>query len=116
MPAIKNHTIFFNLLLVLSIHTIGCVKEYSNEGASTVIPVRDTSTAPILPVLEFPLCATCVDNNSFDELSWSFKAGNALLCGIIDNAVVNIERNAFTFFGPSACSTDTNMVISVYLE
>ncbi|MGZ5221031.1 MAG: hypothetical protein ACXWC7_13175, partial [Chitinophagaceae bacterium] len=28
----------------------------------------------------------------------------------------SVPRNAFTFFGPSACSADTNFVISVYLE
>jgi len=35
---------------------------------------------------------------------------------MIDTARVNPERTAFTFFGPSACSSDTGIIISAYLD
>jgi hypothetical protein len=112
------HSIVFFSLSVLLWYNSGCAKEYSYERQDTAPPVQDsTSTSPIpQPSPDFPLCAACADKDNYEEDRWSFKAGNSFLCGIIDTAIVNIERNAFTFFGPSACSSDTNMVISVYLE
>lgn len=114
----RIHSIVYFSLIAVLFYNSGCTKEYSYEGQDAVPPIQDTTPilpAP-LPAPDFPLCAACVDKDNYEESRWSFKAGDSFLCGIIDTAIVNIERNAFTFFGPSACSTDTNMVISVYLE
>ena len=41
---------------------------------------------------------------------------NTVACGKADTAIVINNRTVFTFFGPSSCSIDTGMVITVYLE
>jgi len=58
--------------------------------------------------------------NPADELQlsrWNFKTGNSYVCGIVDNAGAGVdpERQAFTLFGPSACSIDTGLVMTVYV-
>ncbi len=104
----KKLTGFLSLLLL-----IGCAKEYSIEG---VVPPGPTDTVPIPPIKEeFPVCPACLDN-TIDLWEWSFKSGNSTLCGVADTAIMAPQRTAFTFFGPSSCSGDTGMVISVYLN
>ncbi len=116
MPKRISHSIVFCSLLVFLFYHSGCIKEYSYERQDSTPPIQDTNPVPPTPLPDFPLCANCVGKDNYEEDRWSFKAGNSFLCGVIDTAIVNIERNAFTFFGPYACSNDTNMVISVYLE
>ena len=107
-------TALLNALIIM-----GCVKEYSYEGGSTPPVVIDTLSPPVSPPavqLDFPLCNNCEGRDRFEENRWSFRAGNAFLCGIIDTGIVNSDRNAFTFFGVSACSPDTSMAMSIYLD
>lgn len=54
--------------------------------------------------------------DKFEENRWSFKAGNAFHCGPMDTALVDVNRTAFTFFGPSSCSSNTSMVVTVYMD
>jgi hypothetical protein len=110
----KRYGIFYFSLILILFHHCGCVKDYSRERQDSILPVPDT--APIVQVPDIPLCAACDARDIFEESRRSFRAGNSFLCGIMDTAFINAERNAFTFFGPSACSSDTNMLISVYLE
>jgi hypothetical protein len=106
---------YFCFLLLLFLQT-GCDKEYSFE-AGGVPPVRDTIRNPPPPAAhEFPVCPACVANVGTDLSEWSFKSGNSFLCGKADTAIITLERTSFTFFGPSSCSKDTGMVITVYLE
>src|SRR6185503_9799701 len=95
----------------------GCKKEYSFEGANTN---NDTIVRPPGPPTgisyNFPVCAYCNSLTTTELWTWSFKMENALLCGKLDTAIVINNRTVFTFFGPSACSIDTGMVITVYLE
>ena len=97
--------------LLFIIHS-GCVKVYSYEGRYSVI-VTDTikpgDTAPWI-------CPACIGRDTLQESKWSFHNWNVFLCGSIDTAIVNPERTAFTFFGPSACSVDTGIIISAFLE
>ena len=97
--------------LLFIIHS-GCVKEYSYERRDSVI-VTDTikpgDTAPWI-------CPACIGRDTLLESKWSFHNWNVFFCGSIDTAIVNPERTAFTFFGPSACSVDTGMIISAFLE
>ena len=114
----RIHSIVCFSFIAVLFYNSGCIKEYSYERQNTVPLIQDSTPAlpTPSPAPDFPICAACAGKDNYEESRWSFKAGNSFLCGIIDTAIVNIERNAFTFFGPSACSTDTNMVISVYLE
>ena len=91
------------LLLFLAINYISCSKEYSYEGGYVNIT---HDSLPQLPTVkrDLPLCSLCAAYSDSLELNqWSFKAGNSSACGILDTAIINLERTAFTFFGPSAC-------------
>lgn len=99
-------------LLAMLIFYSGCVKEYSFEGGNT--PVVIDTTNPPAPASW--ICPDCIGRDVFEESRWSFYNENSFLCGIIDTAIVNPERTAFTFFGPSSCSIDTGMIASVYLN
>ena len=115
----RQHTINYLIPGILVIFIFGCIKEYSREAFdSTVPPVVDTSAPPQTPSTDTPLlfCAACAGMDKFEENRWSFKAGNSLYCGPMDTALVAPERNAFTFFGPSACSSDTSMVVTIFTE
>lgn len=100
--------------LVLVLLQINCAREYSFEGGG-VTGVRDTIPAPVV-INEFPFCPACVTNTGNALSEWSFQSFHSVLCGRADTAIINPERNAFTFFGPSSCSRDTGIVMSVYLE
>jgi hypothetical protein len=102
------------ILFLLTLLMNGCDKEYSYEGGEINVRV-DTVRGPVV-INADPVCPSCVSNTSVDLSEWSFKCGNWLLCGEADTAIISPERTAFTFFGPSACSADTGMIISVYLE
>lgn len=89
----------------------GCAKEYSFEN-------RLTDTLPVMviePANLLPQCQGCVFTPQPELGKWSFTNGTSLLCGEIDTAIVNSERTAFTFFGPSTCSIDTGAILTVYL-
>jgi hypothetical protein len=92
----------------------GCVKEYSYEGD----PTPDTTLPPhtVKPMINFPACNSCNTVNNFELSTWSLKYQGSILCGSITNAIVATDKTAFTFFGPSACSTDTGLVMTVFLE
>jgi hypothetical protein len=69
-----------------------------------------------LPILAFPGCSTCKVTNNLLLSTWNFKIGNTYLCGSVDAAGTLGEKTTFTFFGPSACSKDTGLVMTVYLS
>lgn len=103
------------ILLLLFVFFAGsCKKEYSYEGGAIPVISTDTVRVPV-PVNEFPLCPACTANTGSGLSQWTFKSGNSVLCGTLDTAISNPDRNAFTFFGPSSCSGDTGMVMTVYL-
>lgn len=103
------------LLVLVTASGTGCIKEYSYEKRlkqdSTIIdePVPSTGT-------RFPFCPSCIGRDTVLLSKWSFKTDSTLLCGEITNAVLSPDRTAFTFFGPSACSQDTGLIMTVYLN
>jgi hypothetical protein len=107
----KSNRILIFLPFIAIILITGCQKDYSYEGSPA--PVADT-----LPItqIDFPSCTSCLNNDSLALWSWKFKLNNASLCGQADTAIINIERSSFTFFGPSTCSVDSGLVITVYLN
>lgn len=114
-PGLYYFVLFFLVLPLIWVQHTGCWKEYSRVGIdSTQLP---DSILPI-PVGEFPNCPLCDVSDAPDLGQWNFKTGNDYLCGITDNAgfIGNYNSNrTFTFFGPSACSVDTGIVMTVYL-
>ena len=103
------------LIIVSLLFIAGCGKEYSFEG-NAVRPIDTTSPPPPPPVYHFPVCAVCATLSTTELSTWSFKMEDVPTCGRADTAIVISDRTVFTFFGPSSCSGDTGMVITVYLH
>jgi len=119
---VKKTYIFLLLFGVLSsiwVAHSGCAKEYSYEGGDTTA-VNDTlgqgnPAGP--PDTSHPwICLACIGQDEQVEKKWSFHAENFFSCGIIDTAIVNPERTAFTFFGPYSCSQDTGIIIDAFFD
>jgi len=104
------HYFIFYTCFLLTILNTSCKKEYSFEGENVVATVL-----PPNPVNEFPGCSSCKITNEMAASTWNFKIGNTYACGFVDAAGTLGEKTAFTFFGPSACSIDTGLVMTVYL-
>ena len=114
--------VFILLLCTQLLSTTGCKKEYSFEGAAIDTTTIPTDTIP-LPVdsttsmdYKFPFCDSCKNMEGYNLWKWNYKTGNSFLCGNITAAVISPDRDAFTFFGPSACSLDTGVIFTVYLD
>src|SRR6516162_1964616 len=111
-------------LFILTLQNTGCVKEYSFEGAphdtipADTIPIDTLDTTVTTPVIVFPQCASCKGINQVALGHWSFKIGDTYLCGSFTSSgfFSGLSKMNFTFFGPSACSVDTGIVVSVYLQ
>lgn len=107
------------MLLTILLQNTGCYKEYSIEGIDTTGLVRDTaSPGPVGTVKAFPDCSLCNPASDISIGHWSFKTGNSFLCGGATNPgfIGGNSKKDFTVFGPSACSADTGLVLSVYLD
>lgn len=75
----------------------------------------DSTVVPSL-VKSFPECTLCNAASTLALGEWNFKTGNAFVCGKVDNAgFIGNTNTTFTFFGPSACSVDTGIVVTVHL-
>jgi hypothetical protein len=112
------------IILVLLLQNTSCIKEYSIEGMHHDTLPPDTIVTIITPpvtttpsVINFPQCSFCDSTDEITTGRWGFKVGNTYLCGSDDNSgfIGGPSKTAFTFFGPSACSADTGIVVSVYL-
>lgn len=108
---IKNS---FNIIFIgFIVIVIGCKKEFSCEGCNTIVIV-DTNTSNNIP--QPYICPSCVGADDFIENKWSFSNGGNFYCGIIDTAIAAPARNGFTFFGPSLCSADSGLVLTISTE
>jgi hypothetical protein len=105
---------------VLLLHTRCWKEEYSYEGSP-----RDTAILPApLPLPDtatdtaflFAPCPVCKHANPLLSGQWRFRYDTSFLCGNVTNAVMNPERDAFTFFGPSACTPGTGLIITAYFK
>jgi hypothetical protein len=116
------YTRFFIAAAVMLLCFAACTKDYSYEGGPGTVPVLpappDTSSNPGVPnpaLQDFDYCAACDSTDALQLSSWSFKIDTSFLCGKVDTAILNYDRDAFTFFGPSACGDSTGLIFSVYL-
>ena len=100
------------IFAIITIIFFSCKKEYSYEGGNTTIIV-DTGTTNIPRPY---ICPSCIGSDNFIEGKWSFYNGSDFYCGSIDTAIAAPARNGFTFFGPSACSTDSGLVLTINTE
>ncbi|MEO8413424.1 MAG: hypothetical protein ABI472_07175 [Ginsengibacter sp.] len=116
MARLKKYSLslFFVLQLIFWQHT-GCQKEFSFEGGDSTVARIDSVILPPPDVSDFPQCALCRPADGITLSHWNFKRGNSFLCGMITSAGISPDKTSFTFFGPSACSVDTGLVMTVYL-
>lgn len=110
---------FLFISFITVILLAACARENSFEG-NAIPPRPDTTqggggggggTTPPPGI-----CKLCVGNDIQAENKWSLHAGSILYCGKIDTVIVLGDRAVFTFFGPSSCSTDSGMVVTVYMD
>jgi hypothetical protein len=91
----------------------GCRKEYSYEGGDMAPVINDTvvnnTTQPYM-------CPGCVGADDYIDGKWSFYNGSNFFCGIVDTAIAAPARDGFTFFGPSTCSADSGLVMTINIE
>jgi hypothetical protein len=95
----------------------GCKKEYSYE----LQPVDTTGTEPdstdtIPNSYIYYQCPQCEKDPGYVMGKWSFMIDSVSFCGIVTGEVMLSERTAFTFFGPSACSEDSGLIITCYMD
>ena len=105
----------FILASLILVTDSACIKEYSYEREA----IQDsTFVEEPLPVAGFslPFCSTCDGRDTGLLSTWSFKTDSIFSCGKNTNAIISPERTAFTFFSPSACSPDTGLIMTVYLN
>lgn len=111
----------FFILPTLLLQNTGCEKEYSYEGGDTLIirdPVDSITLPPDADTLKvFPVCSLCNATANLSVGTWSFKTGSSYVCGTTTSSGFfgGYSKTDITFFGPSACSEDTGLVMSVFL-
>lgn len=108
---------FFVWAILIS--NTGCIKEYSYERQpvnTDTIPSTPPDTINNDTPVIYPQCSLCEENPEYEPGKWSFAVDTFLFCGNVSGAVMLGERTAFTFFGPSACSTDSGLIITAYFD
>lgn len=98
-----------------------CIKEYSFEAQPVQDTIPVTDSVPDNDTLSVDTsflysCNACLSDTTSSSFRWSFINGTARLCGEITSAVLAPEKTAFTFFGPSDCSADSGLIMTVYLN
>jgi len=117
-----SHTVgLLCILLVLLMQATHCSKEYSYEGGPPVIDTTsngdttagngDTTSAP---TLHLPACSSCINAIEVKPNTWMFTVNGTVACGKVTRAIKNAGGTVMTFFGPSACSQDTGLIIVAY--
>jgi hypothetical protein len=111
----------FIACIFLIVNLTSCVKEYSYEGGPPPpgiviidsIPQNDT-----IPQSEvhFPGCSECKETDELLPGAWNFKVDTSFVCGKITAAIKSPDGNGFTFFGPSKCTLDTGIVLTIFLD
>ncbi|HPZ87283.1 MAG TPA: hypothetical protein PLQ32_04205 [Flavihumibacter sp.] len=101
------------------------MKEHSVEGLTipALDSLPDSSQVEPTPSADSSLvnnllggCYSCQPQAALADSSWLIPAGTRWQCGSLTGAVINIERDALTFFGPSACSQDSGLIINAYFK
>jgi hypothetical protein len=109
------------LLVVLACSSTSCLKEeYSYEGGPAP-PVDSTNTTVTIDTTQATTtvlkCMLCQPSPVVQHMQWHFMYnGVSALCGAVTKAVLSPEKNAMTFFGPSACSIDTGLIMTVFFD
>ncbi len=107
----RNFTGLVYLVFVMPVVLLSCQHElYFDQDP--VNAVADTTSL----LNSFPVCADCIGKDAYAQDQWSLRADTAFFCGSIDTAIISLERDAFTLFGPGSCSADTGLILTAYLS
>lgn len=105
----------YKILLIACFFAVAfsaCMKDYSYEYREPAPP--DIPTPPVFN--DAPaICEACKGMDLYQQDRWSFKVGNVVYCGTITRGVLTPEKTGFTFFGPSACSEDTGLIMTIFV-
>lgn len=109
--------IFFVALLLAwcSWMLSGCAKEYSYEGG--LLPDTSSIIADTNHISNFnlPACNFCkVDTFGTAVDTWTLDVNTTKTCGRFTRTVLAPDKDAFTFFGPSACSIDSGLILNSF--
>ena len=104
----------YSALLLLLLMNVSCQKELYWDSEITALPVD--SIPIVIDPGALPNCASCLQRDTVNTYTWSFKTGVSQLCGRVDTAIINVDRSSFTFYGPSSCGSDTGLIFTVYLN
>ena len=115
MPGFRPIVLKFFLPLFLLVGIgMGCMKDYSYEGGPLPPPVIvPEPPQPVIPAYAY--CADCKGRDKFEYGRWSFWVDTNFFCGNVTDGVASPERTGFTFFGPSTCSLDTGLIMTIFL-
>jgi len=102
-------TLFYINFICLLFLLISCKKEYSCEGCNDQVIADTTINNTPKPYI----CPFCTGGDNFTENKWSLYNGTDFYCGTIDTAIAAPARDGFTFFGPSLCSIDSGLVMTI---
>lgn len=111
---------FFLIAILLTLSwwsSTGCSKEYSYEGgaisdSSNFAPLPDTTRRDSLQFLPCNLCVADSFGKTVD--TWRIQLPHSKACGNFTRTVITPTRDAFTFFGPSACSADSGIILNSF--
>ncbi|HMP91237.1 MAG TPA: hypothetical protein PKD90_00055 [Phnomibacter sp.] len=102
-----------SLLLIL---LPSCAKEYSYQAGTTVAPWPDTAFGTVSQKIKIPACSRCDSLMATTPFFWQFTLAGSRLCGPVTKGLMSTTRTGFTFFGPSACSPDSGLIIEAFFD
>ncbi|MBC7867415.1 MAG: hypothetical protein H7X88_07765 [Gloeobacteraceae cyanobacterium ES-bin-316] len=110
----KIYSVYFcSAIMLVLLLSVSCQKEIYWDREFIALPVDS------IPAIDdpgaLPGCASCLRPDTSNTFTWSFKTRNAQLCGEVDTAIINLDRTALTFYGPSSCGQDSGLIFTVYL-
>ena len=107
-----------SILLIVLFCNAGCLKDYSYEGGNLPqVDSTDTTDTTLNTPLPLPFsCALCAPNDPVKSMHWQFKYGASAMCGPVTNALLSRDKKALTFFGPSACTIDTGLIMTAFFD
>lgn len=125
MNFFKRYSFIISCLLlpILMMQNSGCQKDYSYEGGDTAVVLRNpgVDSLPVAGATDttnyLQVCAFCKPASDLAVGTWSFEIGKSYACGSTTNSGFfgGYTKMDITFFGPSSCSGDTGLVLSIYL-
>ena len=118
---LKYRPILFFAIFIAEFCQVGCAKEFSFEGSDTTHLIDSLIKPEQVPTASFGGCSLCKPGAPLALNTWDFSINDIYFCGgttnqgFIGTNNSDNKKTTFTFFGPSFCSNDSGLVMTVYL-